>query len=356
MATVEALDNDRTAKFLWQVVNDVGAALHGALSFIGDRLGLFAAMSAAGAVTAAELARKTRLDRRYLQEWLDAMTAAQYIEYDPATGRYRLPPEHAVVIADETSPLFVGGFLEFIVPCISQAPKVLKAFRTGKGVPQRAYPPETFEAIERSSAGWFRHRLVPEWLPTMPGVVEKLAAGGAYADVGCGSGRAAITVARAFEKARVFGYDNHAGSIARARKNARTEGVARRITFETKDAKRMPAGRFDLVSTFDVVHDAADPVGLMKAIRRSLAPDGTYLLLETNAAPSVEGNVNPIGKFLYSVSTLYCMTQSLAAGGPGLGAAMGEPKARALAGKAGFGSFRRLPIEDPFSVLYELKA
>ena len=283
------------------------------------------------------------------------MTAAEYVEYDPATGRYRLPPEHALVIADETSPFFLGGFLELIVPCVSQAPKLLKAFRNGKGVPQRAYPPETFEGIERASAAWYRHKLVQEWLPTMPDVVEKLRAGGAYADVGCGSGRAAITVAKAFPAARVFGFDNHAGSIARARRNARAEGVARRITFEARDAKRMPKGRFDLVSTFDVVHDAADPVGLMKAIRRALTPDGTYLMLETNAAPTLEGNVNPIGKFLYSVSTLYCMTQSLASNGAGLGAAMGEPKARELAGKAGFGHFRRLPIEDPFSVLYELR-
>src|SRR5207302_11452524 len=106
-------------------------------------------------------------------------------------------------------------------------------------------------------------------------VVEKLRAGGAYADVGCGSGRAAITVAKAFPATRVFGFDNHPGSIARARRNARAEGVARRITFEARDAKRMPKGRFDLVSTFDVVHDAADPVGLMKAIRRALTPDGT---------------------------------------------------------------------------------
>jgi len=356
MATPEPLDNDKTARFLWQIVGDVGAALHGALSFIGDRLGLFKAMAAAGAVTVDELARKTRLDRRYLQEWLDAMTAAQYVEYDPATRRYRLPPEHAVVVADEESPFFVGGFLEFIVPCISQAPKVLKAFRNGKGVPQRAYPAETFEAIERSSAGWYRHRLVPEWLPTMSGVVDRLAAGGAYADVGCGSGRAAIAVAQGFPTARVFGFDNHPGSIARARRNARAAGLGRRITFEARDAKRLPPGRFDLVSTFDVVHDSADPLGLMKAIRRSLVADGTYLLLETNAAPTVEGNVNPIGKFLYSVSTLYCMTQSLAAGGPGLGAAMGEPKARELAERAGFATFRRLPIEDPFAVLYELKS
>ena len=356
MATAPELDHDKAVKFLWQAVNDVGTALHGALSFIGDRLGLFKAMAAGGPMTVEELARKTRLHRRYLREWLGAMTAAQYVEHDPATDRYRLPPEHALVVADETSPFFLGGFLELIVPCVSQAPKLVRAFRNGKGVPQRAYPPETFEAIERSSAAWYRHKLVQEWLPTMPDVVAKLAAGGTYADVGCGSGRAAITVAKAFPRARVAGYDNHAGSIARARKNARAEGVARRVTFEARDAKRMPAGRFDLVSTFDVVHDAADPVGLVKAVRRALAPGGAYLMLETNVAPTVDGNVNPIGKLLYSVSTLYCMTQSLAANGAGLGAAMGEPKARELADKAGFGRFRRLPVEDPFSVLYELKA
>src|SRR5207253_2282347 len=156
------------------------------------------------------------------------MTAAEYVEYDPATRRYRLPPEHALVIADETSPFFLGGFLELIVPCVSQAPKLLKAFRNGKGVPQRAYPPETFEGIERASAAWYRHKLVQEWLPTMPDVVEKLHAGGAYADVGCGSGRASITVAKAFPAARVFGFDNHAGSIARAPRNARAAGVDRR--------------------------------------------------------------------------------------------------------------------------------
>jgi SAM-dependent methyltransferase len=355
VATADTLDHDKTVKFLWQIVTDVGAALHGALSFIGDRLGLFAALAAAGPVTVDELARKTRLNRRYLREWLDAMTAAQYVEHDAETGRYRLPPEHALVVADESSPFFVGGFLEILVPLASQAPKLVKAFRNGKGVPQRAYPPETFEAIERSSATWYRHKLVQEWLPTMPDVVRKLASGGTYADVGCGSGRAAITIAKAFQSAHVFGFDNHAGSVARARKNARAEGVARRVRFEVRDAKRLAAGRFDLVSTFDVVHDAADPVGLMKAIRMSLAPGGTFLMLETNAAPTVDGNVSPIGKFLYSVSTLYCMTQSLAAKGAGLGAAMGEPKARELAEKSGFGQFRRLPIEDPFSVLYELR-
>jgi len=237
-----------------------------------------------------------------------------------------------------------------------QAPKLVKAFRNGKGVRQSAYPPEMFEAIERGTAPWYRHKLTQEWLPTMPDVEAKLASGGSAVDVGCGSGRAAIAIARAFPKAKVFGYDNHSGSVQRARANARAEGVAKRVAFKVIDAKRMRGPKFDLITTFDVVHDSADPVGLMKAIRRALEPGGTYLMLEMNCSPNVNENINPIGKFLYTVSTLYCMTQSLAANGEGIGAAMGEPKARELAAAAGFTHFRKLPIEDPFSVLYVIRA
>ncbi len=189
----------------------------------------------------------------------------------------------------------------------------------------------------------------------MPDVRAKLDAGGSALDVGCGSGRASIAIAKAFPRARVFGYDNHAGSIERARANAKAEGVGKRITFKVLDAKRMRGPKFDFISTFDVVHDSVDPVGLLKAIRRGLARDGIYLMLEMNCSANVNENINFVGKFLYTVSTLYCMTQSLAQSGEGIGAAMGEPKARELAEAAGFAHFRRLPIEDPFSVLYELR-
>lgn len=349
-------DKQKGEEFLGRVVNDVGSALLGALTWIGDRLGLFATLAAAGPVTIEELAARTALDRRYLREWLNAMTAAEYLEYDPATARYRLPAEHASVLADEQSPFCLGGFLETIVPAVSQAPGVLQAFRTGGGVPQTAYAPEMFEAIERSTAPWYRHKLVKEWLPALPAVQQKLSAGARAADVGCGSGRAAIALAGAFPAAHVHGYDNHPGSIERARANARAAGVAERVHFEVLDAASLPAASFDFVTTFDVVHDAADPIGLLRGIHRALTPDGSYLMLEMNCAPSVEGNIGPLGKLVYSVSTLYCMTQSLAAGGLGLGAAMGEPKARELAAAAGFGDFRRLPIDDPFSALYELRA
>jgi SAM-dependent methyltransferase len=351
-----ALDYEKVRGFLGQMVNDVGTAMLGALSYIGDRADLFKAMAAAGPVTIDELAGRTRLNARYLREWLNAMVAARYVAYDPATARYALPAEHAAVLAEETSPFFLGGFFEMIVPAILQTPKLLKAFRNGKGVPQEAYGPELFEAIERSSAPWYRHKLAQHWIPLMPDVEAKLDAGGSALDVGCGSGRAVIAIAKAFPNARVFGYDNHPGSVDRARANAKAEGVARKVVFKAFDAKRMRGRKFDFISTFDVVHDSADPMALLKAIRRSLADDGTYLMLEMNCSTEVNENIHPIGKLMYAVSTLYCMTQSLAQNGAGIGAAMGEPKARELAEAAGFTSFRRLPLEDPFVALYEIRA
>ena len=179
-----ALDYEKLRAFLVQAVTDVGTATLGALSFIGDRLDLFKAMAAAGPVTIEELAKRTRLHPRYLQEWLNAMTAARYVVHDGASGTYALPPEHAAVLAEETSPFFVGGFLEMIVPAVMQAPKLIKAFRNGKGVPQSAYPPEMFEAIERSSAPWYRHKLTKDWIPVMPDVKANLEAGGWSLDVG----------------------------------------------------------------------------------------------------------------------------------------------------------------------------
>jgi SAM-dependent methyltransferase len=354
-ATPQQLDQAKLEAFVERIVLDVGTAMRGGLLYIGDRLGLFKALADAGPVTAAQLAERTGLNERYLREWLGSMATAEYVEHDPASHTYSLPIEHALPLADEEFPFFTGGFLQMIVPTVSVAPQVAEAFKTGKGVTQEQYLPDMYEAIERGTAPWYRHHLVQEWIPAMPDVKAKLEAGGTALDVGCGSGRAAITIAKAYPAARVYGYDVHPGSIERARHNAEAEGVAERVMFDVVDGADLPADRFDLVSTFDVVHDSVDPVGLIGSIRRSLREDGAYLMLEMNASADVEENRNPLGKFLYNVSTLYCMTTSLAHGGAGIGACMGEPKARELAAEAGYGQFRKLPIDDPFSVLYELK-
>jgi SAM-dependent methyltransferase len=348
------LNWDEVKAFAFQVMTDMGAVMHGALSYIGDRLGIFKALAAAGPVTSVELAERTGLSERYLREWLAAMAAGRYVEYDPKTRKFVLSPERAMILADEDSPFFFGGFFENVAN-ISMAPKIAEAFKTGKGVPQSEYPPETFEAIERFTAPMYKHHLVSKWLPTMPQVVKALTDGGSALDVGCGSGLAAITIAKAFPRALVFGYDNHPGSIERARANARAAGLRDRIGFDAVDCTKLPAERWDFITTFDVVHDAVDPVALLKSIHNALKPEGTYLMLEMNVSPNVEDNITPLGRIMYSISTLYCMTVSLADGGAGIGAVMGEPKARELCEQAGFKRFRRLPIDDLFSALYEIR-
>ncbi len=356
MASTTEPDRDKVRAFAGQILSDIGTTVQGALNYIGDKLGIFKAMAAADApVTVEELADQTGLNARYLREWLGAMTAARYVDYDPATARYFLPPEHAAVLADENSPFFLCGFIQQSVPLVSLAPLVAEAFRSGEGVAQSAYPPELFEAMERNSAPMYKHQLIRRWLPAMPQVEAKLRAGGAALDVGCGSGRAAITIAEAFPNARVFGFDVHAGSVELARANAKAAGVGDRVKFEVVDCSQLPAHEFDFISTFDVVHDSVDPLGLMTSIRNALSSDGTYLMVEMNVSPNVNENINPLGKLMYSVSTLYCLTTSMAQGGAAIGALMGEPKARELAARAGFLSFRRLPVRDPFSALFELR-
>ena len=351
----KSIDWGKVKEFAGLMMNDLGAAMQGALTYIGDRLGIFKALAGAGAVTSVELAERTGLNERYLREWLGAMTAAKYISYDPATSRYSMSPENAMILANEDSPFYMGGFMQMVVPEVGMAPKLLESFRTGRGLPQSEYPPEVFEAIERGSAPMYRHQLIRKWMPAMPQVVERLNAGGTALDVGCGSGRAVIALATAYPKARIFGYDAHPGSVERARANAKAAGVADRVTFDVVDCTRLPAEQFDFIATFDVVHDSVDPVGLLKSIRNALKSDGTYLMVEVNVSNRPEDNINPMGRMMYSASTLYCMTVSLAQGGAGIGALMGEPKARELVASAGFSSFQRLPVKDAFSVLYEIR-
>jgi 2-polyprenyl-3-methyl-5-hydroxy-6-metoxy-1,4-benzoquinol methylase len=357
MATeAQQLNQEKLEAFVERIVLDVGTAMRGGLMYIGDRLGIFAALAQSGPVTAAELSGRTGLNERYLREWLGAMATAEYLEHDTEGDTYFLAPEHALPLADEEFPFFTGGLLQMIVPTVTVAPQVAEAFKTGRGVAQDQYLPDMYEAIERMTAPWYKHHLIQTWIPAMPGVQEKLQAGGSACDVGCGLGRAPITIAKAFPAAEVHGFDVHAGSIESARVNAEAEGVADRVTFTIGNGAELPEGRFDLISTFDVIHDSVDPVGLLSAIRKGLREDGTYLMLEMNASGDVEENRNPLGKLLYNVSTLYCMTTSLAHGGAGIGACMGQEKARELAYAAGFTHFSKLRIEEPFSVLYELKA
>ena len=357
MTTEAAIDQAKLEAFVGKALGDTSGLMTTVLAAIGDRLGLFKALAADGPATSAELATRAGVNERYTREWLGGMASAGYLEYAPASGRFTLPPEHAPVLAQEAGPVFFGGVHEEILGTLPAIPRVIEAFRRGGGVPQSAYGEELYEGIERFTAGWFENLLLPVWLPAVPAAQVKLERGCRVADVGCGRGRAVIALAQAYPAGRYTGFDVHGPTIAQARANATAAGVADRVTFVQLDAAHGLPEQYDLITTFDVVHDAVDPRGLLRAIRSALAADGRYLCLEINCSARLEENAGPLGALFHGFSLLYCMTSSLAAGGEGLGTVgLPEPALRELASEAGFGSIERVPLENPFNSLYVARA
>src|SRR6266536_3739852 len=232
--------------------------------------------------------------------------------------------------------------------------QLIQAFRQGGGVPMEAYGPDLWEGQARFSASFFEHLLVPVWLPAMPEVQAKLERGALVADVGCGHGRALIKLAQTYPQSHYVGYDLFAPSVAKATANAHAAGVADRVLFEHLDVSEGLPEQYDIITTFDVVHDAVNPRKLLRAIREGLRPDGRYVCMEANGSDKLEENAGLLGSLFYGVSVLYCMTTSLANHGEGLGTlGLPETKLRAVCTEAGFSDVRRVPIEVPFNVLYE---
>lgn len=350
------LDMERAGAFAGRMMSDLGGALVGLVCALGDRLGLFRVLAVSGPVTSGELAERAGIRERYAREWLSVLACAGYVEYDPESGSFSLPPEHAAVLAWEGSPMFLGGGLQQLPALAARLDDLARAFREGGGVPQAAYGEDLREGMERMSGTWFDNLLAQAWIPAVPGLREKLEGGARVADVGCGSGRALIALARAFPASTFTGFDFFAPVLARAAANAEAAGVGDRVRFERRDVAEGLPGGYDLVTTFDSVHDFADVHGGLAAIRRALAPGGVYLLLEMNAPERLEEAAGPVGSILYATSVLYNLPVSLAHGGEGVGT-MGLPESRirALCAEAGFGSVRRVPVPNPINVLYEVR-
>jgi 2-polyprenyl-3-methyl-5-hydroxy-6-metoxy-1,4-benzoquinol methylase len=234
-------------------------------------------------------------------------------------------------------------------PLVGAFDRLAEAFRKGGGVPQSAFDEDLWEGMERFSAVWFENHLIPRWIPAMPEVKKKLRAGADVADVGCGRGRALIKLALRFPDSRYDGFDSLGHSIALARKNARVSGVADRVRFDWRDASEGLPSRYDVITTFDVLHEVVRPKTLLRRIHEALKPDGIYVCVEANCSENLEENAGPLGALRYAFSVLYCRTTSLAAGGKGLGGmGLPEPMLRELCVDVGFASVRRVPIEDPF--------
>jgi SAM-dependent methyltransferase len=354
MAT-QVIDQAKTEAFMGKALTDATGLLVTVMANIGDQLGLFKALVDEPA-TSVELATRADVNERYAREWLSAMASAGYLEYDPPSGRFSLPPEHAPVLVQDGGPFFLGGINQEIIGLVGPLKQVVHAFRHGGGVPYSAYDYGTWEGLERLTNGGYENALIPVWLPAMPEIQRRLEEGALMADIGSGHGRALIKLAQAFPRSRFVGYDVFAPFVARATANAQAAGVADRVRFEHLDATEGLPESYDIISTFDVIHDAINPRKLLRAIHDSLRPDGRYICQETNCSDKIEENAGTLGAALYSVSVLYCMTTSLAGHGEGLGTmGLPEPKLRELCAEAGFSDVRRLPIEDPFNNLYEIK-
>lgn len=351
------VEPEQAQAFLGQVFGDLTGLTNTALASIGDRLGLFKDLAAAGPATSQELAARTGMHERYLREWLGGMASAGYLTYDPGDGRFALPPAHVPTLADEGGPLFLGGVQQEMLGTLATLGRVVTAFRQGGGVAPADFASDTWEGIERFTNGWFNNLLVQQWLPLMPDVQDKLEQGGDVADVGCGHGRALIKLAQAFPTSRYVGFDLLPEQVARARANAAAAGVSDRVRFEQCDAAAGLPGSYDVVTSFDVVHDAADPAGLLGAIRHALKPDGIYVCVDINCSDRLEENLGPKGAFFHGCSVLLCMTMSLAEHGAGLGTlGLHEGKLRELCTQVGFGAVRTVPIENPFNSLYEIRS
>lgn len=350
-----AIDEAKLHEFMGKAVDDLGAAISGLMVYLGDQLGLYKAMAGAGPVTAADIAKRTGTDERYVQEWLNNQAAGGYVTYDASSQRYELPAEQAMALADDESPVFLPGGFQGIASAWVDADKFADAFRTGTGVGWHEHDPRLFKGTERFFRPGYKAHLVSEWIPALDGVKEKLEAGGKVADVGCGHGASTILMAQVFPRSTFVGFDFHQPSIDAARKAAAEAGVADRVTFELATAKTIPNQRWDLVTFFDCLHDMGDPAGAAAHTRGVLADDGTVMLVEPFANDQVENNFNPIGRAFYGFSTVICTPASKAQEvGLALGAQAGEARMAQIFREAGFSRFRRA-TETPFNLIFEAR-
>ena len=345
---------NRLNAFIGQFVTDLGASVHAGMVVIGEKLGLYKAL-AEGALSSAELAKKTQTDERYLREWLASQAAGGYVTYNEKTGKFSLNTEQAFTLANEDSPAYLPGAFELALGSLAAVPRIAEAFRSGKGMGWHEHEDGVFHGCEKFFRPGYAANLVTAWIPALQDVKQKLEAGARVADVGCGKGASTLLMAKAFPKSRFYGFDYHDKSVEAARECAKRDGVADRVTFELAKAKEFPGKDYDFVAVFDCLHDLGDPKGAAAHVRQSLAKDGTWMIVEPFANDQLKDNLNPVGRVYYGFSTLLCTPCSRSQEvGLCLGAQAGEARIREVVTAAGFSRFRRA-TETPFNIVYEAR-
>jgi SAM-dependent methyltransferase len=349
------MDENKLNEIVGQAVSDFGSLLTSALVVLGDRLGLYRALAAADRpLTSTELADAAGCAERYVREWLNGQAASGYVTYD-GDRRYSLSEEQVIALTDETSPACVVGGFQAMFAATRAVDRLTDAFRTGEGLGWHEHHHDLFRGTERFFRPGYIANLSANWIPALDGVEEKLRAGAKVADVGCGHGASTIILAKEYPNSTFVGFDYHQPSIDAARKAAADAGVSDRVSFEVASAQDYPGTDYDLVGFFDCLHDMGDPTAASAHVLRSLADDGTWLIVEPFANDDVADNLTPLGRVFYSASTLVCTPASLSQEGrAALGAQAGEAKLREVVTAGGFTRFRRA-AETPFNLVLEAK-
>jgi 2-polyprenyl-3-methyl-5-hydroxy-6-metoxy-1,4-benzoquinol methylase len=360
-----AIDPDALNELLGRVIADAGGALILPLALLGDRLGLFSALASLGPATAGQLAERTRLTERYLREWLLAMATAGYVTYDGSapdaadqgsarSARYRLSPEQAEAFTNPDSPAYVAGGFQNLTAATRALDRLTEAFRTGEGIGWHEQHEDMFVGTERFFRPGYLANLTSSWIPSLTGVEKRLADGARVADVGCGLGASTIIMAGAYPKSAFEGVDYHAPSVEAARGRAAEAGVGDRIDFRVAGASDL-AGRYELITFFDCLHDMPDPVGALRAARAATADGGRVMLVEPMSWDTVQEALNPLGKVFAGASMLVCLPSGLSAPPAyGLGNQAGPARTGQLARDAGF-SDARIAASTDFNLVYELR-
>jgi 2-polyprenyl-3-methyl-5-hydroxy-6-metoxy-1,4-benzoquinol methylase len=356
------VDPDRLKMFSFLVFSKLEGAVTSGMIHLGDRLGLYRILAEATvSLTDDELAGRAGLHPRWVREWIRNQAAARIIDVEFVDGveRYGLSPEARVVLADESHPAFGMGMFHRLPQTMNALDYLPESFRTGLGRDYDSHGPDGAVGIERSFEPWSRSYLLPVVLPALDGMVDRLERGAAVADIGCGAGGAAIRMATAFPRSSVVGYDISMHALDRANERRSNEAVG---NVEFRDPRRNPLpedGSLDLVTAFDCIHDMTHPQDVMNSIRRSLRPDGTWLLVDIKALDTFEETMrkNPMASLMYGISVMSCMSSAMSLpGGAGLGTlGLPESKARAMAFEAGFTRFRRLDVEHSLNAFYEIR-
>ncbi|MCD2195170.1 class I SAM-dependent methyltransferase [Actinomycetospora endophytica] len=348
------MDQDKLMAFVGKMVTDLGAASAAGGVVIGHRLGLYRAL-AQGPATPEELARRTETTTRYVAEWLAAQAASGYVGYDAEAGTFALDEEQAFALTDPDGPIYLPGAFVLALGALRAEPRITEAFRTGGGVGWHEQDPDVFDGCEIFFRPGYVANLTASWIPALTGVEEKLRSGAHVADVGCGHGSSTVLLAQAYPASTISGSDYHDESVQIARKRAAEAGVADRTSFEVASATSFSGRDLDLVTSFDCLHDMGDPLGAARHVRESLAPDGTWMVVEPRAGDTLAENLNPVGRLYYALSTFLCVPNGRSQpGGYSLGAQAGPAAIRQIATDAGFTRFRQA-TETPFNLVYELR-